>query len=206
MEETVDNTRVHPVILGQAGFKVSSNVLHMAFASWVKGRAEATRPKLALAEKLDHFFGMRAGGAVMALLVVLVERVGAPEAAVASWFRARVLSPALVKLVFVAFPIVLALKARVTRCAPVNIGLAGGRGARQLGAVADDARSTTRRRIRKRSLRSGARYGLPGHGRSGRANRPERGMTRGAGAGRGDGNSGAVGVGERGLHKNGLVV
>lgn len=134
VEEAVDDARVHPVILAEARLKVARNVLDVAFAGWVKSGAEAASPVLALSQKLDHFFGVRAGFASVALLVMLVERVRAPEATVAAGFRAGVFSPALVKFVFVAFPVVLAFKASLTRGAPIDVLLVAARG-RHLGTV-----------------------------------------------------------------------
>lgn len=72
----------------------------------------------------------------MALLMVLIERVGAPEATVATRLRTRIFSPALVEFVFVSFPVVFALKTCLTRGAPIDILLAAARG-RYLGAVDD---------------------------------------------------------------------
>ena len=111
MEQTVDDPRMHPVALGEAGLEVSGHVLDVALAGRVERRAEAAGPVLAFAEKLDHLVGMGAGLAAVALLVVLVERVGAPETAVAARLGARVLPPSLVELVLVALPVVLALEA-----------------------------------------------------------------------------------------------
>lgn len=125
-QKPVDHAGMHPLALGQARLEVSGNVLDVTLAGRVQGRAEAASPVLALAKKLDHLFGVWAGFASVALFVVLIKRIGTPEAAVAAGFRARVLPPTLVELVLVPLPVVLALEARLARCAPVNVGLVGG--------------------------------------------------------------------------------
>jgi hypothetical protein len=114
---------VHPVTLGHTRLKVTGNVFDMTLASWVESRAEATSPVLAFSEKLDYFLGMGASFTTMALLVMLIERVGSPKAAVASRLGTRVLAPALVKLVLMALPVVLALEACFTGGAPIDVGL-----------------------------------------------------------------------------------
>lgn len=130
MEEAVDDPRVHPVPLGHAGLEVASDVLDVALAGRVQGGAEPTGPILAFSQELDHLFGMGARFATVALLVMLVERIGPPEAAVATGFRTRILPPALVKLVFVALPVIFPLEAGLARRAPVNVlpARAGGSG------------------------------------------------------------------------------
>lgn len=90
---------------------MTRDVFNMAFACGVEGRAKAASPILPLSKKLDDFFRVRAGLASVALFVVLVKGVGAPKAAVATRFRAWVFPPTLVKLIFVTFPVVLALEA-----------------------------------------------------------------------------------------------
>lgn len=88
------------------------NVLDMTLACWVQSGTESTGPVLAFAQELDHLLGVGTSGAAVALLMMLVERVGTPEATVAARFRTWVLSPSLMELVFVSLPIVLALEAR----------------------------------------------------------------------------------------------
>jgi hypothetical protein len=80
----------------------------------MQGRAKATRPVLALEQKLDYFLSMRASLAAVALFVMLVERVGSPEASVTTRFRTRVLPPAFVKLVFVPLPVILPFETGLT--------------------------------------------------------------------------------------------
>lgn len=113
VEQAIDYSRVHPVVLSEAGLKMASNVLDVAFTGRMQGRAETTSPKLALAQKLDHLFGVRTCRATVTLLVMLIERVGAPKAAIAARLRAGVFPPALVKLVLMSLPIILALEACV---------------------------------------------------------------------------------------------
>lgn len=176
VEQAVDYSRVHPVVLGEAGFKMTSNVLDVTFAGWMQGRAETTSPKLALAQELDHLFGVGTCRATMALLVMLVERVGAPKAAIAARFRARVFPPALVKLVLMSLPIILALEARVARCAPVYILLIrhGWGSTHNLRAINHRCGSCARcGKHGEGSLSASAGRGLPRHGRASRANRPQ---------------------------------
>lgn len=112
---------MHPVVLGQARLKVPGNVFDVTFACRVEGRAEATSPILALPEKLDNLFRVWASLASMALLMMLVKGIGAPKAAVAAGFGARILSPALVELILVSLPVIFSLEARLARRAPVNV-------------------------------------------------------------------------------------
>lgn len=114
MQQTVNDTRMHPITLRHARFEMASDVLDVTLTRRVKSRAETTSPVLALTKKLDHLFSVGASLAAVALLVVLVERVGTPEAAVATRLGARILAPTLVKLILVALPVILALKARLT--------------------------------------------------------------------------------------------
>lgn len=111
MQETVDDPRVHPLGLAQARLEVPGHMFNVSLARRVKGRAEATSPVLALAEELDHLFCVGTRLAAVALLVVLVERVGAPETAVAAWLGAGILSPTLVELILVTLPVILSLEA-----------------------------------------------------------------------------------------------
>lgn len=153
---------MHPVALGHARFKMACDVLDVTLTSRVQRRAEATSPVLTLAQKLDHLLGMWARLATVALLVVLVERVRTPEAAVAARFRAWVFSPTLVELVFVALPIVFPLKAGLARCAPVNVLLGGGGGSGGNGGTVDErgaGRWCVWRRHRERGLSTWARRG-----------------------------------------------
>lgn len=154
VQETIDHPRVHPVTLGHTRLEVAGDVLNMALASRVKSRAEAAGPVLALSKELDHLFGVGTRLAAVALLVVLVERVGTPEASVATRLGAGVLAPALVELVLVALPVVLALEARLTRGTPVNVGLSGGADWSTNGAKWSANRVGWRERERR--LRSGA--------------------------------------------------
>lgn len=128
VKKAIDDAGVHPVILAEARLEMAGDVLDMALAGRVEGGAEATGPVFAFSEKLDHLFGVGASLASMALLVVLIKGIGAPEAAVAAGFGAGVLSPALVKLVFVSLPVVLALKAGFTGCTPVDVLFVAGGG------------------------------------------------------------------------------
>lgn len=177
VEEAIHDSRVHPVTLGHARLEMTSDVLNMALASRVKRRTEATSPVLALAEELDDLLGVGACLATMALLVMLVKRVGTPEAAVATRLRAGVLAPALVKLILVALPVVLALEASFARGAPVNVGLSGGADGR-----AKRAGDGSRRREGKRRLGSGAsRCRVPRDRGLAGIRGPDGGMTGGAG-------------------------
>ncbi len=90
---------------------MARDVFNMAFACGVEGRAKAASPIFALPEKLDNLFSVRAGLASVTLFMMLVKGVGAPKAAVAARFRARIFSPAFVKLIFVTLPVVFALEA-----------------------------------------------------------------------------------------------
>jgi hypothetical protein len=121
MKQAVDHTRVHPLSLCHTRLEMPSHMLNVSLPGRVKGRAKATSPVLALAEKPNNLLGVRTGCASVALLVVLVERIGSPKAAVAAGLGAGVLPPTLVKFVLVALPIVLAFEARLARCAPVNV-------------------------------------------------------------------------------------
>jgi hypothetical protein len=136
---------------------MTGNVFDMTLASWVESRAEATSPVLAFSEKLDYFLGMGASFTTMALLVMLIERVGSPKAAVASRLGARVLAPALMKLILVSLPVVLALEACLTRCAPINVGLASSanRGTHWTKTVHGAGRGDRKRRLR--SVAGGSR-------------------------------------------------
>ena len=147
---------MHPVTLGHTRLKVTGNVFDMTLASWVESRAEAASPVLAFSEELDYFLGVGASFATMALLVMLVERVRSPKAAVTSWLRARVLAPALVKLILVSLPVVLALEACLTRCAPINVGLASSanRGTHWTKTVHGTGRRNRKRRLRSVAGRS----------------------------------------------------
>lgn len=160
MKKTIYNTRVHPVTLCHARLEMASNVLYVTLTSRVQSRAEATGPVLAFSEKLDHLFGVGARLAAMALLVMLVERVGTPETTVTPRLGTRVLAPALMKLVLVTLPVILALEARLTRGAPVNVGLSSStdRGTQR----AQRPRDGVRRRQGERCLRSrNGRVGCP---------------------------------------------
>lgn len=162
----------------------------MALAGRVEGGAEAARPVLALSEELDHLFGVRASLASVALLVMLVERVGSPEAAVTSRFGTRILAPALVKLILVALPVVLALEAGLTRGAPINVGLTScaDRGTHGAESVQGAGRGNRERRLRSVASRSG----LPRHRRLPRVGRPDGSMSRRTGARRGNGDARAM--------------
>lgn len=133
MQQAVDDARVHPVSLAQARLEMPGHMLNVTLAGRMQGRAEAAGPVLALAEESNHLFGVGTGLAAVALLVMLVERVGAPETAVAAGLGAGILSPALVELVFVTLPVVLALETRLTRGAPVDVCLVGRGGSRRHG-------------------------------------------------------------------------
>jgi hypothetical protein len=121
VQQAIDNARVHPLALGHARFEMACHVLDVSFASRMKGRTETASPVLALTQESHHLLGVRARLATMALLVMLVERVGTPEAAIAPRLRARIFPPAFMELVFMALPIVFALEARLTRRAPIDI-------------------------------------------------------------------------------------
>lgn len=111
MQKTVDDSRMHPLGLAQAGLEMPGHMLNVSLSRRVKGRAETTGPVLALAKELDYLFCVGTRLAAVALLVVLIERVGAPETAVAAWLGAGILSPTLVKLILVTLPVILSLKA-----------------------------------------------------------------------------------------------
>lgn len=133
MQQAVDDARVHPVSLAQARLEMPGHMLDVTLTGRMKGRAETTGPVLALAQEPDDLFGVRTRLAAVALLVMLVERVGAPEAAVAAGLGAGILPPTLVELVFVTLPVVLALETRLTRGAPVDVCLVGRGGRRRHG-------------------------------------------------------------------------
>lgn len=126
VQQAVDDSRVHPVTLGHARLKMTSNMLDVTLTGGVQGRAETTRPVLALTQELDNLLGVRTSLAAVALLMVLVERIGTPEATVTSRLRAGILPPALVELIFMSFPVVLSLEARFARGTPIDVGLASG--------------------------------------------------------------------------------
>lgn len=190
VKETIHNARMHPVTLCHTRLEVSSNVFDVALAGRVKGRAEAARPVLALSEELDHLFSVRASLASVALLVMLVERVGSPEAAVTSRLGTRILAPALVKLILVALPVVLALEAGLTRGAPINVGLTScaDRGTHRTESVQGAGRGNRKRRLRSVASRSG----LPRHRGLSRVGRPDGSMSRRTGARRGNGDARAM--------------
>lgn len=125
VQQTVDDARVHPVSLAQARLEMPGDMLNVTLSCRMQGRAEATGPVLALAQESDDLFSVRTRLAAVALLVMLVERVGAPEAAVAARLGAGIFPPALVELVFVTLPVVLALETCLTRGAPVDVCLVG---------------------------------------------------------------------------------
>lgn len=126
MEQAVYNTRVHPLAFGHARFEMTCHMLNVSFPGRMQGGAEATGPVFALAQEFDDLLGVRAGGAAVALLVVLIERVASPEAPIAAGFGARVLPPALVEFVLVALPVILALEACLARRTPVDVLLVDG--------------------------------------------------------------------------------
>lgn len=160
MKKAVDNARVHPVVFAETGFEVSGNVFDVTLAGRVKSGAKAAGPVLALSQKLDHFFGMRARFTSVTLLVVLVERVGAPEAAVAAWLWARILAPALMEFIFMSLPVIFALEAGLARGTPVHVLLVTARG-RHLRAI-DDWSAAGRGERGGHGAVAGT--GLPGHG------------------------------------------
>lgn len=133
MQQTVDDARVHPVGLAQTRLEMPGHMLNVTLACRMQGRAEATGPVLTLAEESNHLFSVGTCLAAVALFVVLVERVGAPEAAVAARLGAGIFPPTLVELVFVTLPVVLALETCFTRGAPVDVCLIGRRGSRSHG-------------------------------------------------------------------------
>lgn len=125
VQQAVDDARVHPVSLAQARLEMPGDMLNVTLSCGMQGRAEATGPILALAQESDDLFSVGTRLAAVALLVMLIERVGAPEAAVAARLGAGILPPALVELVFVTLPVVLALETCLTRGAPVDVRLVG---------------------------------------------------------------------------------
>jgi hypothetical protein len=149
VQKTIHNTRVHPVTFGHARLKVAGNMFDVALASWVKSRTKATGPVLAFSKELDYFLGVGTSLAAMTLLMMLVERVGSPKTAVTSRFGTRVLAPALVKLILVALPVVLALEARFTGRAPIDVRLASCtyRGTHRAKAVHRTGRGDRKRRL-----------------------------------------------------------
>jgi hypothetical protein len=149
VQKTINNTRVHPVAFGHARLKVAGNMFDMALASWMKSRAEATSPVLTFSEEFDYFLSVGTSLAAMTLLVMLIERVGSPKTAVTSRLGTRVLAPALVKLVLVALPVVLALKARFTGGAPIDVCLASCtyRGTHRAKTVHGTGRGNRKRRL-----------------------------------------------------------
>lgn len=128
VQKAVNDPGVHPLSLGQARLKMARDMFNVALTGGMQCRAESTGPVLAFAQVLDDFLGVRARLATVALFVMLVEGVGPPEASVAARFRARVLSPALMELIFVPFPVILALEASLTRRTPIYVLSTGTRG------------------------------------------------------------------------------
>lgn len=116
VQQAVDDVGVQPVDLGEAGLEVHGDVVDVLLELAVQGGAEAAAPGPPLPQVLDDGLGVRARLAPVGGLVVLVERVGAPEALVA--VRARVLSRSLVELLLVPLPVELPLEGLVTGRAP----------------------------------------------------------------------------------------
>lgn len=110
-----------PVRLRLSRLEMPRDVFDVPFPRRVKRSAEAARPVLPLPQIFHNLFRVRAGLAAVGRLVVLVERVGAPETPVAPRFRARILLPPLVELLLVALPIVLPLEPGFAGRAPVEI-------------------------------------------------------------------------------------
>lgn len=104
---------MHPIAFRQARLEMACNVLNVALAGRVQSRTETTGPVLALTQEFDHLLGMGTRRATMTLLVMLVEGVRSPETSIAARLGARIFPPSLMELVFVAFPIILALEARL---------------------------------------------------------------------------------------------
>lgn len=93
----------------------------VAFTSRVEGGAKAASPVLAFAEEFDNLFGVGASLAAVALFMMLVEGIGAPETPIASRFRAGVLSPTLMKFILVALPVIFSFETGLARGAPVYV-------------------------------------------------------------------------------------
>lgn len=126
VQKTIDDTRMHPVTFSQARLEMAGNMFDVTLSGRMQSRTEATSPVLALTEELYHLFSVGASRTAVALLVVLIERIGAPETPIAARLWAWVLPPTLMEFILVAFPVVLALEASLTRGAPVDVSFAGG--------------------------------------------------------------------------------
>ena len=101
-----------------AVFVVAGDMVEVAIAAGEEASAEAARPGLLALRVLDDALGVRTCRAAVCVLVVLVERVGSPEDAIA--VRAWVALVPLVELVLVPLPVELALERDVTKCAPIS--------------------------------------------------------------------------------------
>lgn len=117
VQQAVDDVGVHPVVLGVSGFEMLCDVFVVLLELTVHGGTESASPGPPLHHVLDDGIGVRASLAAMGGLVVLVESVRTPEALVA--VGARVFPPSLVELLFVSFPVKLALESLVAGGAPV---------------------------------------------------------------------------------------
>ena len=116
VEEAVYDVGMVPVRLVAAVLEVMGNVIKVAVPAGEKGSTEPTGPGSLAMRVFDNAVGVRARGASVGVLVVLVERVGAPEDAIAA--RARVPLVPLVELVLVPFPVELALEGDVAKGTP----------------------------------------------------------------------------------------
>lgn len=112
-----------PVVrLRHAGLEVLGDVVEEAIPRGKEGGADAASPGALPLGVYDDIVGVRTCGAVVCGFVVLVERVGAPEDAVAS--GTRVPPVPLVELFLVALPVILAREggfaggAPISRCCP----------------------------------------------------------------------------------------
>ena len=107
---------MQPVGLGAARIEVNGDVINVLLELPVQRSTEPAAPCLSLLRVPHHTFGMRACLAPVGALVVLIKRVGSPEALVA--VGTRVFSPSLVKLLQVPLPVELSLECLIARGAP----------------------------------------------------------------------------------------
>lgn len=97
---------------------MSGYVIEIAVSTCKEASAKATSPCLLSSRILDNTVGMWASGAAVRVFMMLIERVGAPENAVA--VRTRVALVALVEFILVSLPVKLTLEGDVAKGAPVR--------------------------------------------------------------------------------------
>lgn len=116
VQQPVNHQRVIPVAFVAAVLVVARDVIKVAIPAPQKGAAEAAGPGVLALRVLNDAVGVGASLAPVGVLVMLVERVGAPEDAVA--VGAGIPLVPLVELVLVTLPVELTLEGHVAKGAP----------------------------------------------------------------------------------------